>query len=286
MGLEGRQPKQVNQYDKVLKENIEVILPGIMKHVVGVEPETVEGLPDGVQHTRERRPDVLRKVTDRKGNTFILQIEFQTRNDPEMVCRMAEYHIVLWRKYKLPAKQYVIYISEGKLDMPEELSLENFYFRYHLLSLLSVDYRLFLESPRPEEKMMALLGDFGSQDSAEVTNEIARQVIGATEGSLNRQRYLQQMRILAKLRKLVSLNSSNMLWGEITRYILEETDITTDPLYQKGEELGKAEKSREVVKKLLALKMFEDKEIANLAGVPEAFILEVKTNLKRRKKSR
>jgi hypothetical protein len=36
-----------------------------------------EELPDDVQHTKERKPDVLKKITDKNGDTFVLHIEWQ-----------------------------------------------------------------------------------------------------------------------------------------------------------------------------------------------------------------
>lgn len=190
--------------------------------------------------------------------------------DAEMAYRMAEYYIMLWRKYNLSVKQYVIYVSEKKLHMPDELRLECLHFRYALVSLLSVDYRLFLRSEKPEEKMLALLADFGGEDPKVVTGEIVHQVIAAAKGSLEGQRYMQQLRVLGKLRKLVSVNSTVML--DITRYILEETDITTDLLYQKGEEVGLKEKSLEVVKNLLNSNQFTVDQIAYFVGVSEEFV--------------
>ena len=122
--------------------------------------------------------------------------------------------------------------------------------------------------------MLALLADFGGEDPKIVTADIVQQVISAARGSLDGQRYMQQLRILGKLRKLVSLNTSVMF--DITRYILEETDITTDLLYQRGEEIGQRGKSIEVVKNLLAIGQFSIAQIASIAGVSEAFVLDVR----------
>ena len=57
----------------------------------------MEELPDDVQLTKERKPDVLKKATNSKRETFVLQIEFQVANDDEMVYRMHEYKAMLIR---------------------------------------------------------------------------------------------------------------------------------------------------------------------------------------------
>lgn len=75
--------KQTNQYDKIFKENIEAVIPSLMKNVLGILAVSMEELPDGVQHTKERKPDVLKKVVDSEGNSFVLQIEFQVADEPE-----------------------------------------------------------------------------------------------------------------------------------------------------------------------------------------------------------
>lgn len=69
--------KQSNQYDKILKENLEAFIPGLMEYVLGITVVTSEELPDDVQHTKERKPDLLKKITDAESNTYVLQIEFQ-----------------------------------------------------------------------------------------------------------------------------------------------------------------------------------------------------------------
>ena len=38
--------KQVSQYDKILKENLEAIIPGLMENVLGITAVSSEELPD------------------------------------------------------------------------------------------------------------------------------------------------------------------------------------------------------------------------------------------------
>ena len=82
--------QQANQYDKIIKENLEVTLPVIIRDMLGLDILLSEELPDEVQHTKERKPDALKKVTDTSGKTYVLQVEFQVQDEHEMVYRMAE----------------------------------------------------------------------------------------------------------------------------------------------------------------------------------------------------
>jgi hypothetical protein len=108
--------KQANQFDKIFKENIQHALPGLIKNLLGINVVKSEELVGAIQRTTEREPDVLTKITDDKNKTFVLQLEFQVRNDREMAYRMYEYHAMLVRKYKIPVKQYVVYLGEGAND--------------------------------------------------------------------------------------------------------------------------------------------------------------------------
>ncbi|PWG77925.1 Rpn family recombination-promoting nuclease/putative transposase, partial [Pararcticibacter amylolyticus] len=153
---------QGNQYDKILKENLEVTLPVIIREVLGIEVAEIEELPDDIQHTKERKPDVLKKITTVNGETFILQIEFQVKSEEELVYRMAEYSIMLMRKYKLPVRQYVIFLRKRRPSMAVSIDTEHLKFSYPLLLISEMNYRLFLNSENPEVKMLAILADFAN----------------------------------------------------------------------------------------------------------------------------
>lgn len=103
--------KQASQYDKIFKENIEAVIPDLIRNILGIVAVEFEELPDDIQHTKERKPDVLKKITDSQGNTYVLQIEFQVADEPKMVYRMAEYYVMLERKYEIPVEQYIIYLG-------------------------------------------------------------------------------------------------------------------------------------------------------------------------------
>jgi len=111
----------VHQYDKILRENLEATLPGIIRNVLGIHVAQAEELPDDLQHTKERHPDVLKKITDEVGKTFILHIEFQVRDEPKMIWRMAEYFVMLSRLYEMEVRQYVIFIGPGTPTMASRL---------------------------------------------------------------------------------------------------------------------------------------------------------------------
>jgi hypothetical protein len=106
----GRLVDQPKQYDKVVQEGIENSLPDMKKYVLKINVVKREKLLNKILHTEERDPDLLEKITDDQGQIFILHIEYQSNDDSDMVYRMHEYLAMLLRKYKLPVKQYVIFL--------------------------------------------------------------------------------------------------------------------------------------------------------------------------------
>src|SRR6266566_6201739 len=172
-----RRNPQVNQYDKIFRENIEAALPGLIRNLLGIHAVHTEELPDDIQHTKERKPDVLKKVTDKNGETFVLHVEFQVKDELEMVFRMAEYYIMLLRQYQFRVRQYVIYIGAGNPTMTDHIRSEPMNFKYQLIDLSAVDYHLLLRSDNPEEKMLAILANFGSGNHKHIIENIVNQVI-------------------------------------------------------------------------------------------------------------
>jgi len=289
-----RSTRQINQYDKILRENIEAALPGLIRNLLGIHAVYTEELPDDIQHTKERKPDVLKKVTDTKGNTFVLHIEFQVQDEPKMVFRMAEYYIMLLRQYELPVRQYVIYIGDGNPSMADHIRSEHLNFNYQLIALSAVDYHLLLRSDNPEEKILAILANFGDGDPGQIIEKIVKQVITTSRGDFSKLRHLRQLRILAQLRNLAPEKIAIM--DSIAKYITKEKDI----LYQMGERdglekglekgiekgiekgkmQGEEETRYEVVKNLLVANKFTIAEIANFANVTEYFVRKVKKTIK------
>ena len=85
MTKQSNKGSQAGQYDKIIKENLEITLPVIIRDVLGLDIAESEELPDDIQHTKERKPDALKKVTAMAGHTYVLQVEFQLEDEREMV---------------------------------------------------------------------------------------------------------------------------------------------------------------------------------------------------------
>ena len=272
--------RQVHQYDKIIKENLEATLPGLVEKLLHIHVVESKELPDDIQHTKERQPDVLKKVTDLAGNTYVLHIEFQVSNEPEMVYRMAEYFVMLSRRYKMEVRQYVIYLGSGRPSMATQLRQGATVFQYQLINFSAIDYKLLLSAKDPRIKMLAILGDFKGTSPGQVVKDIAKQGIETSEGEFAGRRHVRQLKILMTLRnlvgKLVDMDS-------IAPYMSVERDVFYHWGQKKGLEKGlvkgETKKATRFVKNLLLKTDFSIAKIAELAEVTEYFVRKVKKSL-------
>jgi hypothetical protein len=269
MAKRSKDGKQANQFDKIFRENMEAALPGIMEHVLGLKIARSEELPDDIQHTKERRPDLLKKVTDTAGNTYILHMEYQAKNDMDMAYRMAEYSIMLQWKYRLDVKQYVIFIGMGKSRMPINISQEDFQFKYQLLTLSAIDYKIFLKSDKPEEKILAILANFENDGAVFAIKSILQEVKSAAGGDLAEDRYFNQLRMLVQLRNLETQYDEAM--ESITKFFKEERD----PFFRRGLEKGKLEEVKNLIVKL----GLSDEQAADVAEVSVDYVAKIRASL-------
>ena len=216
---------------------------------------------------------MLKKVIDANGETFVLHIEWQLEDEQKMQYRMLEYYAMLAYRYELPVHQYVIYLGKGNpMNMKDHLQLKGLEFSYDLIVFSAIDYRLLLEADKPEEKMLAILGDFGQNNPRQIVKTIVNEVAEASEGGLARQRNLKQLRILANLRNLESKNITIMDNGPIFK-------IENDIYYKFGQQRGMEKGQVKCVESLLRKTNHSIREIASLMDVTEYFVRKVKRSL-------
>lgn len=241
-----------------------------MENVLEITAVSIEELPDDIQHTKERKPDVLKKVTDSKSETFVLQIEFQVANDDEMVYRMHEYKAMLIRKYRLPIYQYVIFLGKGQPKMETHLTNIGLAFEYNLLAINLIDYKIFLKSDKPEEIVLSILANFDKDTPENALKYIISRLEETTDGDLALKRYFKQLRILAQLRKLEQ-KLKKIVMDNIAKYIDEKKDVAFLVGLDKGQE--------KIIESLLTKLNYNLEQIADIAGVSVDFVKKVQRQL-------
>ncbi len=267
---------------KTIKENLEAVLLPLIRKMLHIEPKSVEEMPDDLQVTLERKPDLLKKVIVLPEDVFILHVEFQTVDDALMHYRMLEYRALLMRKYLLPVKQVVLYLGKGASSMPYHLTVEDLSFRFMLKNIQEYHYSTLLSSEIPEEIILAVLGDFDQERPVEVVKKILERLQKLSGNKQKLQRYIRQLTVLSNLRNLREETINQLKSMNITY------DITKDVLYQEGIEKGiekGIERGIEKGKRGVILKMLKSgtltvAQIAEFTEVSEKYVkqLEKKIN--------
>ncbi|MDJ1505397.1 hypothetical protein [Xanthocytophaga agilis] len=277
--------KEGNQYDKIFKENLESVTLALIEKVLQIQVASYEKMPLELQRTLERKPDQLLKITDKQGNTFLLQLEFQLADEERMVDRMLEYRAILNRKYDFNVRQYVLFLSDQIPQMSTRIEKENLTFSFYLIQLSQIDYELFLSSDKGDEIVFAVLANFGTTTPETAASLIVQRLNQTSINKVERDRHLQQLRVLANLRKLTPF--VEIMIESISQYIKEEDDF----LFKKGQLKGKEEgikegklegieqKTRETIVKFLKDGVLTTQQLASYFDVTEEFVEDLRKNL-------
>ncbi len=156
--------------------------------------------------------------------------------------------------------------------------MENRIFHYELIAISSIDYRIFLRSKKPEEKMFAILANFGNENLVTVITEIAASIANSAKGDLEKERHKNQLHVLAQLRTLVSGKIEIM--EHVSTFFKEENDIFYRVGEKRGSERTRLEEKVLFVKNLLNRTDHPIAEIASLADVTETFVKSIKDGMR------
>jgi hypothetical protein len=273
-----------NRYDKILKENLLKAMDGLVRKVLGIEAKSIEPVNPDLQHTRERKADFVAKVTDTAGQKIILHVEFQVRNDARMLHRMLEYKAMLFRRYpKEKVVQYVIFLGEARPTMQDLYQSDDLMYRYHLVWIQDVNYKVFLASANIEEVVLAVLAGFEKAEAEQVAVAILDKIKVGSATELEFQRFTEQLRILSNIRNLRPLIDKIM--EKVARFFVKERD----PLFREGKIEGKLEGKLEeqyqLIRSLLDDGTYSLEKIASLLKVKLDFVKEVKADYDREKQN-
>ncbi|MDJ1483609.1 hypothetical protein QNI16_24130 [Cytophagaceae bacterium YF14B1] len=269
--------KEGNQYDKIFKENLESVTLALIEKVLQIQVASYEKMPQELQRTLERKPDQLLKITDKQGHTFLLQLEFQLADEEKMVDRMHEYRGILRRKYGLVVRQYVLFLSDEEPAMSTQIEEENLTFSFYLIQLSQIDYELFLSSDKGDEVVFAVLANFGTTTPETAASLIVQRLNQTSTSKVERDRHLQQLRVLANLRKLTPF--VEIMIESISQYIKEEDDFLFKKGQLKGKEEGIEQKTRETILKFLKDGVLTTQQLASYFDVTEEFVEDLRKSL-------
>ena len=256
---------------------------------MGIDPTVLEEIPDYNQYTIERQPDFLKKVCTEDGSLdYILQIEAQVDDSQKMLKRLFLYYGLLYNDYELSVKQYVLYIGGKKVaQMRRSLKHENVSFRFEVINLQKISYHNFIHSDKPEDVILAILCDFEEKSSEDMIETILIRLKKLAKDELDMGKYLKQLEVLSKLRKLqektiTKINSMGLIY-----------DLETDIRYLQGKAKGEAKgdkKATERTKKEFIVELFKRfpnlpmEEIAEMVKTPLESVARILNEYKERNK--
>ena len=221
-----------NNYDRVLKENSDFLIPIIAKWF-NVNLERTETLKDKVQRTVEREADFCVKVlADNPEDEHIFHVEFQTQPDYSAY-RGLFYRSLLSYKYNLPVRQVVVYLGAEPHRIHTRLEEPNLSYALEIIDFRSRSYREFLYKDMPEEIIMAILCDWEGEEPEKIIIEILERI--CTFDLDRTGKCSVQLQFLSNLRDLQSLVTKNI------KKMPLNIDLSKDPFFVEMWEL--AEKS-------------------------------------------
>jgi hypothetical protein len=208
---------------------------------LGVKIKSFKPFKAKMQTTLEREMDFFYEVETIEDKKLLVHIEFQTEDDMEILYRKGEYHGIALNLKKMEIKHIVIYLGIKEPLMPTKLPEEQVYRGFDLIDVHALDHQQLLESQVPDVIILAVLADYPPEKAESVLRLILRQLKIACKSTSELSKYIKQLVVLSRLRKIEDLTI------KITEDMPISYDVETDYLYKKGNEKGMEREKIEVI---------------------------------------
>lgn len=144
-------------FDATLKEFFQKQPTSLLLELAGGVP-VVEFLNVELAAVQERRLNLVMLLAD----DSLLHLELQSSNDGDMGLRMLEYYALLWRRYRKPVRQVVLYVGTPAMTMERAFLMDSVPFRFELRDIREWRADLLLSSSLFGDQVLAILG--GTED--------------------------------------------------------------------------------------------------------------------------
>ena len=266
----------MNAYDRIFKENLDAIMPFLLEKVLRLYGiKELQALKDKLQVTIERETDYVYKVIHRqKKLDYILHIELQVSDDRRMVRRMFLYRALLYHKYGLNARQFVLYLGDKQPPtMATHVYQDGLSFGFELINIKDIGYENFINSGNPEEVILAILGDMHGKPAESVITEILDRLSELSGNGREIGKHLVQLKVISKLRNLQPITL------KLLKTMPLKYDIKTDEAYVEGRQEGMTETQHSIVVNMLQKGKYSVEEIAENTGVTISYVKALKIKL-------
>lgn len=274
--------KEGNIYDKIFKENAESIFLPLIEQSMGIKISSYKILKDKLQTTIEREMDFFYEIHSDKNDRFLLHLEFQTKNDKDMIYRMAEYHGIAFRKRKLPIKHFVINLGTEYFNQKNYLDKNELFEGFDIINIFSLNTEQLLNSQIPEVVLLAVLSNYPKEQSERILRLLIERLKQIAKSEHDFSKYLNQLLILTRLRKVedltIKINNDMPITIEVEKDFLYKQGIEKG--IEKGIEQGIEKGIHNSIKNLIKNSKFDNETIANLLSVDVSIVQLVRSKVK------
>ena len=274
--------------DLISKQLLKRLLVGFSNQLFHLDITQAELIDNEQPRIESRRADLVARVKDANGKSYILHIEIQNDNQKNMPLRMLRYYSdIALAHVGEKVVQHLLYIGKAPLSMPNQIRDHNLLYHYEILDMRKQNSEHFLNSGNPDAIVLAILCNQQGQEPNALVARIIKELRRLHGDKLNKLRdSLKMLEVLAGNRNL-----QNAVKENVEMYI----DVEKLGIYQlvkekseakgvargeaKGMKKGRAEYEQEIILQLLT--KLPPEQVADLSGISLAKV----RSIARQKKS-
>jgi predicted transposase YdaD len=216
----------LNGYDATLKLLFQRSGASALRQLTGVAVE--RWLNVELPRVQNPRVDLLGETSEGE----LVHVEFQSRNDPAMEHRMAEYYLAIYRRLNRYPRQTLIFVGDEGLRMKDRLDSPAMSYQYHLIDIRAADGGVLINSARVEDNILSVLTRLPDQEGA--IRRVLEKIAECEEGE--RETALQQFLVVAGLRHLEEMIEQEVKKVPVLNDILENKVLGRE--YKRGVKEG------------------------------------------------
>ena len=265
-------------WDNIAKQLARPLIKFVFSQRLGTEPIVLEEYDRefDLLEVKKKYVDYLVKlkikIDNNKYKEFLVHLEFQMKNDNEMIWRMLEYGKEIYRRYKIFPYQVVVYMGDNPLKMENciqegvEYSFLNYCFE--LINLQSYSPEEFLKNEDPGIKLLAA---FALKPKDPKTSMVLMEIVKAIF-SLNDS---QSQKYLLDIIEFLSYQKN--VFDEFRKVIkMFEIKIEDLPSFKEGEKKGIITFLMSLIKKKYSINKTQEKELKQLLNtLPKKSLLKL-----------
>ncbi len=265
----------MGKLDITLREIIQNIPYKFVKILTG--KNAIKILDNTFPSVKERKADLILQLDDNS----IFHLELQTNNDKDMHIRMLHYYVLIKEKYKdKPIIQMVLYVGDGKINMPSELTDHLIHYRYMLRDIKEIECKELMDSDNIEDKILAVLCKV--EDFERYINGLIEELLKLPEKE--RADNIRKLLIALDYRPKLKVKLKSLVEGRKMPLIITEEMIKQDPFFEmglkKGKEIGLKEGEKRMKKILIERLMKKGKSLEEISELLDIPIEDIKNLLK------